>query len=155
MPIKIVSAVSASAMMTVIKRHKLEPINGEWHITKEMIAEAAAIDERQGQKPPSPEKLAAIVEGREPDWEVVDEEDLIDMSQTDDAYRSFLPKLRKLFIEEKPPHEVALRIATHMAVGLAVVELGWDPQTAKGYFSKVTEEFVEKLEASGRVATKQ
>jgi hypothetical protein len=69
-------AVSLMALYTVVKRHKLEPINGAWHVTDEMVAEAVAIDEMQGVTPPSQEELAAIVEGKEPGWEEVEWEDL-------------------------------------------------------------------------------
>jgi hypothetical protein len=41
-------AVTADALAAVIERHKLEPVSGEYQITKEMIAEAAAIDEARG-----------------------------------------------------------------------------------------------------------
>ena len=41
-------AVSITARMTVIRRHMLQPVNGELEITDEMFAEAAAIDERRG-----------------------------------------------------------------------------------------------------------
>ena len=59
-------SVSLTALMTVIRRHKLEPVNGEFQITDEMFAEAAAIDEGQGNSM-SPEKfedLKAAIEGR-------------------------------------------------------------------------------------------
>ena len=38
-------AITLHALMAVIERHKLEPVNGEYHFTDEMLAEAAAIDE--------------------------------------------------------------------------------------------------------------
>jgi hypothetical protein len=72
-------AVSLQALMTVIERHKLEPVDNEYKITHEMVAEALAIDERRGTGP-SPEKLREIqdiVEGRAgPDWEMKSIEDL-------------------------------------------------------------------------------
>ena len=66
---------------------------------------------------------------------------------TDDAYADLLVKLRKLFVEERPPHELALQLTTHMAIGLAVAELGMDAPTAKAWFAKATDEFIDKLEA--------
>jgi hypothetical protein len=67
------------------------------------------------------------------DWEEVDLDEIAEersrdrtRSQevmTDDAYADLLVKLRKLFVEEQPPHELALRLTTHMAVGLAIAEL--------------------------------
>jgi len=32
-----------AALMTVIERHKLEPVNNEYHFTNETLAEAVAI----------------------------------------------------------------------------------------------------------------
>jgi hypothetical protein len=68
------NAISLQALMTVIERHKLVPVNNEYQLTNEMLAEAAAIDERRGTGP-SPEKLRelqAVVEGRGgPGWEMV------------------------------------------------------------------------------------
>jgi hypothetical protein len=144
--------------MTVIRRHKLQPVNDEFQITDEMFAEAAAIDERHGGTGVPPElieDLYATIEGRPNSgvWKPVDPDDFSEtkmraVSTEDAAYSDFLVKLRKLLTEEQPPHELALRIATHMAVGLAVVELGWDAQKAKAWFSKATEEFSEKLKAN-------
>jgi hypothetical protein len=72
-------AVSLQALMTVIERHKLEPVDGEYKLTNDMLAEALAIDERRGTGP-SPEKLREIqdvVEGRGgPSWEMKSIEDL-------------------------------------------------------------------------------
>jgi hypothetical protein len=39
---------------------------------------------------------------------------------TDLAYGDFFVKLREQFMEKQPPHERALRVAPHMAAGLAV-----------------------------------
>jgi hypothetical protein len=64
-----------------------------------------------------------------------------------DAYNKFLVKLHELFVEERPPHELALRATTHMAVGLAVAELKMDAPTAKAWFSKAIDHFIDKLEA--------
>jgi hypothetical protein len=53
-------------MQAVIERHKLEPVNGEYQISEELIAEAAAIDEARGERIP-PELVAdlgATVEGK-------------------------------------------------------------------------------------------
>jgi hypothetical protein len=72
---RIMQAVSLQALMTVIERHKLVPVNDEYQLTNEMLAEALAIDERRGTGP-SPEKLAelkAVIEGKGgPDWQRVD-----------------------------------------------------------------------------------
>jgi hypothetical protein len=51
-------------------------------------------------------------------------------------------------MEEHPPHERALRVATHMAVGLAVAELGIDAPTANVWLSTAIDTFIDKLEAS-------
>jgi hypothetical protein len=76
---RIMQAVSMQALMTVIERHKLKPVDGEYKLTNDMLAEALAIDERRGTGP-SPEKLREIqdvVEGRGgPDWEMKSIEDL-------------------------------------------------------------------------------
>jgi hypothetical protein len=48
-------AVTLHALMAVIERHKLEPVNGEYHFTDEMLAEAAAIDETWGDRMPPKE----------------------------------------------------------------------------------------------------
>jgi hypothetical protein len=98
------------------------------------------------------EDLKATIEGRpnSGDWEVVDQDEIAEQVMTDDAYGDLLVKLRKLFVEEQPPHEPALRAATHMAVGLAVAELGMDTPSAKAWFSKAVDEFVDKLEAHGQ-----
>jgi hypothetical protein len=71
-------AVSLQSLMAVIERHKLEPVNGRYNLTKKMFKEAAALDRASGHRPPSPEELAAIVEGKELGWEEVSEEDLRD-----------------------------------------------------------------------------
>jgi hypothetical protein len=144
-------AVTLHALMAVIERHKLEPVNGEYHFTDEMLAEAAAIDEAWGERMP-PEKLEdlkAAIEGKpnSGDWEEVDPYEIAEEVMTDDAYADFLVKLRELLVEERPPHELALRAATHIAVGLAVAELGMDAPTAKAWFSKATDEFTDKLNA--------
>ena len=129
--------VTLHALMAVIERHKLEPVNGEYHFTDEMLAEAAAIDEAWGDRMPPKqlEDLKAAMEGKpnSGDWEEVDLDEIAEersrdrtRSQevtTDDAYADLLVKLRKLFVEEQPPHELALRLTTHMAVGLAIAEL--------------------------------
>ena len=61
----------ANEAQIAIERHKLEPVDGEYQLIDEMLAEAAALDERRGTRP-SPEKLAewkAGVEGMAPGWE--------------------------------------------------------------------------------------
>jgi hypothetical protein len=154
---------SLEALYMVIKRHKLKPVNGEYQITEALAAEAAAYDERHGTKPTTPPEsladLKATVEGKpntgkweETDLDQIEREEAIERSKTrkvmtDDAYADLLVKLRKLFVEERPPHELALRVTTHMAVGLAIAELGMDAPTAKAWFSKATDEFIGKLEA--------
>lgn len=70
-------AVTIAALAAVIERHKLEPVNGEYQITDEMIAEATAIDEARGNRPPpssSMEDLKAAIEGKPNSgaWEDVD-----------------------------------------------------------------------------------
>jgi hypothetical protein len=155
--------VTIHALRAVVERHKLEPVNGEYHFTDEMLAEAAAIDEAWGDRMPPEElkDLKAALEGKpnSGDWEEVLDDIAEEQSRnrtrsheatTDDAYDDFIVKLRRLLVEERPPHELALRAATHMAVGLAVPELGMDAPTAKAWFSKAIEEFVDKLEAHGR-----
>jgi hypothetical protein len=72
-------AITIEAIATVIERHKLEAVNGEYQLTAEMLAEAEAIDEAHGTRP-SPEKLAelkAATEGKAPGWEEVGEEETI------------------------------------------------------------------------------
>jgi hypothetical protein len=106
-------AVTLHALMAVIERHKLEPVNGEYHFTDEMLAEAAAIDEAWGDRPLSPEQLEdlkAAMEGKPNSgkWEEVDLDEIAEersrdrtRSQevtTDDAYADLLVKLRKLFV---------------------------------------------------------
>jgi hypothetical protein len=71
--------VSMQAIATVIERHNLEPDkNGNYQLTDEMFAEAAAFDERHGTGP-SPKKVAelkAVAEGKPPpNWEWVDDPD--------------------------------------------------------------------------------
>jgi hypothetical protein len=70
--------VSIQSLKAVIERRKLEPVDGQYHLTDEMFAEAAAIDERAGRRP-SPEKIAelkAVAEGRPPpNWEWADDSD--------------------------------------------------------------------------------
>jgi hypothetical protein len=67
--------VSISAMLTVIERYQLQPVDGEYKVTEAMIAEAAAIDKANGDPGPSPEQLKdleAAMNGRPPpngtDW---------------------------------------------------------------------------------------
>jgi hypothetical protein len=140
--------------MAVIERHKLEPVNGEYHFTDEMLAEATAIDEAWGDRMPPEqlEDLKAAMEGKpnSGDWEKVDPDEIAEQVMTDDMYADFLTKLHDLFMKERPPHELALRAATHVAVGLAVAELGIDAPSAKAWFSKAVDEFVDKLEAHGQ-----
>ena len=50
--VKYVRAVSQQALRAVIARRKLEPINGEYHFTTEMLEEAAREDDRCGRNPP-------------------------------------------------------------------------------------------------------
>jgi hypothetical protein len=70
-------AVSLRALLTTIRRHKLEPVNGEYQITGEIIAEAAAVDEAQGTGMPASklEDLKAAIEGKpnSGDWEEANE----------------------------------------------------------------------------------
>jgi hypothetical protein len=66
---------------------------------------------------------------------------------TDPEYTAFLIKLRRLFIDEQPPHEFALRAATRMAVGVAVAELKMDAAETKAWFSQNVDEFITALEA--------
>ena len=68
-------AISMQALAMVIERHQLKPVNGEYQISNEMIAEAMAIDEARGTDP-SPKKLAeleAAMKGRASGWEIVEE----------------------------------------------------------------------------------
>jgi hypothetical protein len=68
-------AISIQALMTVIERHKLKPVNGEYQISNEMIAEAMAIDEARGTGPSS-EKLAeleAAAKGQAKEWKMIEE----------------------------------------------------------------------------------
>jgi hypothetical protein len=71
-------AISLQALMTVIKRHKIEPVNGQYHFTIEMAAEAAAIDEARGMirdvPPEEFDDLKAAIEGRPNSgkWEAVE-----------------------------------------------------------------------------------
>jgi hypothetical protein len=51
-----VKAISISALMTVIKRHNVKPVNGSYKITKKMKAEALAFDRAHGHRCP-PELL--------------------------------------------------------------------------------------------------
>jgi hypothetical protein len=56
------------ALYAVIRRYKLKPINGEYQISEEMLAEAAAYDERHGTRPSTPPEsladLKATIEGK-------------------------------------------------------------------------------------------
>jgi len=72
---RVVGAVSLQAIAEVIKRHKLEPVDGQYHLTEEMFAEAATIDERVGRKQPSPSEVQDIVDGKVPGWKTVDDLD--------------------------------------------------------------------------------
>ena len=73
-------AITLHALMAVIERHKLEPVNGEYHFTDEMLAEAAAIDEAWGDRMPPEEleDLKAALEGNpnSGDWAVVDQDEI-------------------------------------------------------------------------------
>jgi len=68
-------SVSLESLMTVIGRQQAQAVNGQYNLTKEMFAEAAAIDEAAGIPQLSPEKLKAILECRD-GWEEVSEEDM-------------------------------------------------------------------------------
>jgi hypothetical protein len=71
-------AVSLRALLNIIERHKLEPVNGEFHFTDEMIAEAAAIDEANGDLTPEKlEELQAAIEGRHDKWREADPDELL------------------------------------------------------------------------------
>jgi hypothetical protein len=77
--------VSLQAMMAVIEKHKVEPINGEYMITDKMMKEAGELDkawrdrgDKRG-KPISPESLEdfiATIEGKpnSGNWKPADEE---------------------------------------------------------------------------------
>jgi hypothetical protein len=95
------------------------------------------------------EDLKAAIEGRPNtgNWEEMDPDEITEEAMTDDEYNKLLLKLHDLFVAERPPHELALRAATHIAVGLAVAELGMDAAEAKTWFSKATDTFIVKLEA--------
>ena len=56
---ELMRAVSIQAIKTVIERHQLDPVDGQYILTDEMFAEAVAFDERHGTGP-SPEKLAEL-----------------------------------------------------------------------------------------------
>jgi hypothetical protein len=147
----------------MIERHKLRPVNGEFHFSSEQLDEAIAYDKERGTKPTtSPEALAdlkAMLEGKpnsgdwqEMDMDEIERQEAIDRSKmrkvmTDDAYANFLKKLHNLFVEEQPPHELALQLTTHMAVGLAVAELKMDTPAAKAWFSAAFDDFADKLAA--------
>ena len=66
-----------TALVTVICRHKLQPVDGELEVTDEMFAEAAAIDERQGTGMSSDkfEDLKAAIDGKpnSGDWKQLDD----------------------------------------------------------------------------------
>jgi hypothetical protein len=68
----IVKVASLEAVMKVIERRELKAVDGEYQLTAEMMAEAIAIDKRDGTAP-SPKKVAelkALAVGKPvPGWE--------------------------------------------------------------------------------------
>jgi hypothetical protein len=44
--------ISMGALLAIIERYKLKPVGGQYHITREMAAEAAEIDAANGVVPP-------------------------------------------------------------------------------------------------------
>jgi hypothetical protein len=73
-----VATITLQALMAVIRRHKLEPVNGEYHFSDEMAAEAAAIDEANGNLTPEKvEELKAATEGRHDCWQEVDPHEVV------------------------------------------------------------------------------
>jgi hypothetical protein len=84
---------SLEAIYTVIKRHKLKAVDGEYQISEELAAEAAAYDERHGTKPTTPPEsladLKATMEGKpnsgkweETDLDQIEREEAIERSKT-------------------------------------------------------------------------
>jgi hypothetical protein len=57
----------ATSVMAIIQKYKLEPVNGEYKITEEMIIEAQALDLKAGDPGPSLETILGMERARRND----------------------------------------------------------------------------------------
>jgi hypothetical protein len=122
--------------MTVIERHKLEPVNGEYHFTAEMaaemMAEAVAINEAEGtgMNAEKLEDLLAVVEGKpQPNnsgWEQAEDDVMI----TDDE-EAFCRQLRRLLKEQRPHYWNAVRSMAEVMMEIAKLGLNMEDAEAR------------------------
>jgi len=113
--------INLMSLMTVIKNHKLMPVNGEYKLTEEMIAEATAIDEKQGTSIP-PNKVAEL--------RVMAERD-------DDEVDDFAKKVEQLLVRERPGYGTAVSALTKVAMSIAENGMDMDHDAARSYLAAV------------------
>jgi hypothetical protein len=133
-------AVSLQALMTVVERHKLKPVNGEYQLTDEMMAEAAAIDEASGTGM-TPEKLAdllAAINGKpQPNdggWELVFGEERIGSQAMDvdvEKVEAFTRRINAFLKEERPHYLVAIGAMATVMTDIARLGLGLEDEQAR------------------------